>query len=110
MIGGNTQMQLQVKSATQNDIGEHVESWETVQTVTGWLDLRSGESNYNTFDAKMQESTHIFVCDFVTLQATIQPETSRAIINSKMYDIVLIDNPMELNRQLEIYLKFTGGQ
>ncbi len=110
MIGGNTEMQLQVRAVTENEIGEHVESWGTVQTITGWLDLQSGNSSYQVYNAKMQESTHVFVCDFVTLHATIQPETSRAIINGKMYDIMLIDNPMELNKQLEIYLKFTGGQ
>ena len=108
MIGGNTEMQLQVRAVAENEIGEHVESWETVQTITGWLDLRSGDSSYQVYNAKMQESTHVFVSDFVDI--AIQPETSRAIINGKMYDIMLIDNPMELNRQLEIYLKFTGGQ
>jgi hypothetical protein len=32
------------------------------------------------------------------------------VINGKTYDILLIDNPMELGSQLEFYLKFTGGQ
>ena len=27
----------------------------------------------------------------------------------KVYQITLLDNPMELNRQWEIYLKYTGG-
>lgn len=30
------------------------------------------------------------------------------IINEKNYDVTLIDNPMELNKQLEFSLKFTG--
>ena len=31
------------------------------------------------------------------------------VINNKKYDVTLIDNPMELNAQLEIYLKYVGG-
>ena len=50
------------------------------------------------------------MCDYVELDAKITAENARAIINGKTYDITLIDNPMELNQQLEIYLKYTGGQ
>jgi hypothetical protein len=32
------------------------------------------------------------------------------VINDKVYDIMVIDDPMELHEQLEIYLKYTGGQ
>lgn len=32
------------------------------------------------------------------------------LINGEIYDIQLIDNPMHLNYQLEIYLKYVGGQ
>lgn len=109
-IGGNKHMQIQVKTATKNDIGEQVPKWETIQQVTGWLDLQTGDSKYSTFNAKMQESTHVFVADFVQLAEGIKPENSRAVIDGKRYDIMLIDNPMEMDLQLEIYLKYTGGQ
>lgn len=111
-IGGNKQMQLQVKSITKNDIGEHVEKWETIQQITGWLDLSGGDSKYTTYNAKIQESTHVFVSDYVQLADGITAETARAVIDGKRYDIMLIDNPMEMRggSQLEIYLKFTGGQ
>lgn len=109
-IGGNKQMQLQVKSITKNDIGEHVEKWETIQQVTGWLDLQGGDSKYQTYNAKMQESTHVFAADYVQLADGITAETARAVIDGKRYDIMLIDNPMEMGLQLEIYLKYTGGQ
>lgn len=109
-IGGNKQMQLQVKSITKNDIGEQVEKWETIQQITGWLDLSGGDSKYTTYNAKMQESTHVFVADYVQLAESITAETARAVIDGKRYDIMLIDDPMEMNLQLEIYLKYTGGQ
>ena len=111
-IGGNLAATIQVPTITKNAIGEQIETWENVQTIKGWLDLSSGNSGYSNYNAKIQESTHIFVSDYVKLNSKIQAENSQAIINGKRYDIMLIDNPMEMGNgsQLEIYLKYTGGQ
>lgn len=109
-IGGNISAQLQVKTTTKNAIGEAVPKWETRHTLTGFLDLANGDSRYTTYNAKMQESTHYFICDYVSLANDILPETSRMLINGKTYDVMAIDNPMEMNYHLEIYLKYTGGQ
>lgn len=109
-IGGNTNAGIQIFKSYENEIGEAVKQWETVQTLTGWLDLSGGESKYSAYNAKIQESTHVFICDYVNLDSRISAEKSRVIINGRIYDIMLIDNPMELCEQLEIYLKFTGGQ
>ena len=111
-IGGNLAATIQVPTITKNAIGEHVETWENVQTIKGWLDLSSGEASYANYNAKIQESTHIFIADYVALDSRITAETSRMVINGKRYEVLLIDNPMELGAgsQLEFYLKFTGGQ
>ena len=111
-IGGNTKATIQVSTVIQNKIGELVPAWKDVQTIKGWLDLQSGDSRYNTYSAKIQESTHIFIADFVPLAKEIQTENSRMVINGKRYDILVIDNPMEMQQgsQLEFYLRFTGGQ
>ena len=110
-IGGNIIGAIQAATAAKNAIGEAVKSWETVQSLTGWLDLSSGDSKYTTYDAKVQESTHVFVCDYVALDPSIKPENCRMLIKNHVFDITLIDNPMELGSgsQLEIYLKYTGG-
>lgn len=110
MIDGNVVAELQVKSGTKNEIGEKVLTWTTVQSLFGFLDLSSGESKYSTYDTKIQESTHIFICDYLAIDKRITNENSRMLISGKTYDVMLIDNPMELNKHLEIYLKFTGGQ
>lgn len=110
MIGGNITAEIQISQTTENDICEAVKSWETVQTLCGFLDLQSGKSEYTTHNAKIQESTHIFICDYTPLADDVTAENSRMIISGKSYDIMLIDNPMQLCRHLEIYLKFTGGQ
>lgn len=108
-IGGNITAELQKKTSKKNSIGEHVPGWQTVETITGFLDLQSGDSKYTTFSAKIQDSTHVFVGDYVDLSA-YDPENCRMLIGGKIYDVMLIDDPMELHEQIEIYLKYTGGQ
>ena len=110
MIGGNILGLIQVSTTEKNEIGEAVKSWNDVQTLTGWLDLSGGDSKYTTYNAKMQESTHVFVADYVQLNPQITAENSRMVIGGKRYDVMLIDDPMEMHKQLEIYLKYTGGQ
>lgn len=112
MIGGNTKAQLQIMTRTvRNEIGERVPEWETVHTIPGWLDLVSGDSKRNTFDAKIQDSTHVFICDYMQLDSRVKAENSRLIDeDGLLYDVLLIDDPMKLHQQLEIYLKYTGGQ
>jgi head-tail adaptor len=111
-IGGNITAIIRVYTATKNEIGENVQTWADAQTIKGWLDLQAGDSKYTSFNAKMQESTHIFIADYVVLDSRITAENSRMVINGKRYDVMLIDNPMEMGSgsQLEFYLKFTGGQ
>ena len=109
-IGGNITAIIQTATVSRNSIGEQVKSWVDKQRIKGWLDLQSGDSRYSTYNAKIQESTHIFISDYVPLAVGIGAENSRMIINGKRYDIMLIDDPMEMHKQLEFYLKFTGGQ
>lgn len=110
-VGGNITAQLQLKTdAVKNEIGEKVPGWLTMHVLVGWLDLSAGDSKYTVYDAKIQESTHIFVCDYQALDSRIGAENSRMVIGDKRYDVMCIDNPMGMNRHLEIYLKFTGGQ
>lgn len=111
-IGGNVFAFIQCKTVEENDIGAQVETWFDVQKVRGWLDLSDGDSKHTNFKAKIQESTHAFVADFVRLNDVITAENSRAVINGKRYDVLLIDNPMGMGSgsQLEIYLKYIGGQ
>lgn len=111
-IGGNITAMIQVCTSAKNEIGETVQTWADAQAIKGWLDLSSGDSKYTSFNAKIQESTHVFIADHVPLASGIQAENSRMTINGKRYDILLIDNPMEMGSgsQLEFYLKFTGGQ
>ena len=110
MIGGNTVAQLQTCTSEKNEIGEGVRRWKTVCELTGFLDLSSGDSKYTTYNAKVQESSHIFICDWQQLDSSVKAENSRLMVNNEVYDVMLIDDPMGLHRQLEIYLQYRGGQ
>ena len=107
MIGGNIQAVLQQKDgSTTNAIGERIHNWKDIQTLKGWLDLSNGDSKY-TNNAKLQESTHIFLCDYIAIDR--KPENKRLLVNGFIYDVLLIDDPMELHQQIEIILKYVGA-
>lgn len=107
-IGGSISLLLQVRHGQKNAIGETVPGWQTVRTLTGSLDLSSGSASYSAFNAKVQESSHVFFCDYTALSVT--PEDCRAVTGGGVYDVLLIDDPMGLHGHLEIYLKYIGGQ
>lgn len=107
MIGGNLEAVVQVKIPTVNEIGEAIKTWSNICTIKGFLDLSSGDSRY-TYNTKLQESTHVFICDYKALDSDATANKSRLIISGKKYDILMIDNPMELNKQLEFYLRYVG--
>lgn len=122
-VGGNIWgiVQVKTKNGRMNQIKEWVTDWQECMKLWGWLDLSTGDSERTTFNTKIQESTHIFLCDYQPLDGkididgqktpiTITSENARMVINGLVYDVLLIDNPMNMNEHYEIYLKFIGGQ
>lgn len=106
MIGGNTEVTIQhYDDVVINEVGERVPKWKTLMTLTGWLDLMAGEAKY-TYNVKLQESTHIFLCDHVELDKYVT--NKRMKIDNDIYDILLIDDPMNMHQHLEIYLRYVG--
>lgn len=109
-IGGNITATIQIKSEViQNEIGEREQSWTDAFSTIGWLGLQNGDSKYQNFNAKIEESTHVFLCDFHTGIYALADQDTRMIIKGYMYDVLLIDNPDEMNEQLEIYLRKVGS-
>ena len=136
MIGGNVYAEIQAKNTgVKNQIGEVVHDWVGCMTLKGFLDLISGDSFHTNLNAKIQESTHVFICDYASLECLavgwqwdtidltngklINPDTStvvditsenaRMVIMGNEYQIQLIDDPMGLHDHIEFYLKFIGG-
>ena len=109
-IGGNITGIIQTNTTAKNAIGEAVKTWKTaVEAVLGWLGLQSGGSNYSNFNAKIEESTHVFLCDYNPDIYALADCDTRMIIKGIAYDVLLIDNPDEMDEQLEIYLKKVGA-
>ena len=106
-ISGNTVMVLQTKQNSRNRIGEGEQIWTDAVSLTGFLDLMNCSSGYSNFNAKLQESTHVFLADYAEI--TVKPEECRAVIGEDVYDVQLIDDPMGLHEHLEIFLKYVGG-
>lgn len=109
-IGGNiTGYILRKTSDGKNEIGESTIIWEEAFGQVGWLGLQSGDSKYTNFNAKIEESTHVFLCDYHSGIYALADQDTRMIIKGKMYDVLLIDNPDEMDEQLEIYLRRVGA-
>lgn len=109
MIGGNITAILQKCIYSFNEIGEPIEDYTDSISLFGFLDLSSGDSHYTNFNTKVQESTHIFICDYKNLKG-YKADNSRLIVNDEIYDVTLIDDPMGLHQHLEIYLQYKGAQ
>lgn len=130
-IGGNTVGVIQVKKTQKNKYGERVPTWMDAFKVKGWLDLSNGTSDYLNYNAKTQDSTHIFLCDYRNFAAfgkqwhwnpfsfrdgvildtdgneiPVTEENTRMVINGKTYAVQLIDDPMGMHQHYEIYLKY----
>lgn len=139
MIGGNIIALFQVKDkGKKNAIGEREHTWVDVASSKGWLDLNTEGSGtkHITFNAKVQESTHIFLCDYQSFKGLsgewvwnpfnfvngeistakldekvdVTSENARMMIDKTIYQIMLIDDPMGMHQHLEIFLKYVGGQ
>lgn len=113
MIGGNTTAMIEVSGKpVRNEIGETIQVWGPLAQLTGWLDLMGSGSGpqYSTYSAAIAESTHVFLADYDPTVAAAKHKTCRAVIDGQRYAVQLIDDPMGKHRQLEIYLKHTGGQ
>ena len=105
MIGGNTTAVLQVKTSSKNAFGEKTETWDDVTTITGFLDFTGGDGSYKSnFKGAVEETTHLFICDYVDLN--VKPTQCRLLIDDKVYDVLMIDDPMNLHKHLEIMLKY----
>lgn len=107
-IGGNITATIQNKTTEKNAIGESVKTWANAFSHVGWLGLQSGDSKYSTHNAKLEESTHVFLCDYHSGIYALAGQDTRMIVKGKMYDVLLIDNPDEMDEQLEIYLRKVG--
>ena len=112
MIGGDTELIIKVIDTQKENFdenGKRIAEYTEKASLFGWVDLSNGDSKYD-YKAKIEDSTHIFICDYIEGITDIDIEKAKAVVKEVEYDIKYIDDPMELHEQLEIYLKKVGGQ
>lgn len=77
--------------------------WEDIYTITGTLDQLSGDEILAS-DKIGELSSHIFIIfEMVDVR-----RGDRFVINDEIYNVTNVDNPNNMNRHLEIKLKYTG--
>ena len=107
MIGGNVTAVLQTKTTTKNAFGEKTETWSDLQLLKGFLDFAGGDGSYKSnFKGAVEETTHVFICDYDKITSEAMPTQCRMVIDNKIYDVLMIDDPMNLHSHLEIMLKY----
>jgi len=109
-IGGNIAATLAVKGdGGRSTIGERITTWTTVAELVGFLDLAASGGSYSSFtgNAKLQDSSHVFICDYQPLPYATNE--CRLVIGDQIYQVQLLDNPMGLCEHWEIYLKYLEG-
>ena len=107
MIGGNITAVIQTKTSSKNEYGALIDTWTEVTTIRGFLDFTGGDGSYKSnFKGKLEETTHLFICDYNEVFKTLNATKSRLIIDNQIYDILMIDDPMNLHKHLEIMLKY----
>ena len=108
MIGGNVTAVLQKITSSKNTIGEKINNWEDVQLLKGYLDFTGGDASYKSnYKGSLEETTHIFICDYDKIASEATPTLSRLIVDGRIYDVLMIDDPMNLHQHLEIMLKYS---
>lgn len=108
-IGGNITGIIQICQTAKNEIGESVKEWANAFSTVGWLGMQSGSKSYTAYNAKLEESSHCFLCDYHSDIYALADQDTRMIIKGFVYDVTYIDNPDEMDEQLEIYLKKVGA-
>lgn len=110
MVGGNVAAAVMRTLKTKNQDGVSVLGEpEQVMELHGWLDYQSGQSSHMTYQAKLQDTTHVFVSDYDEEYASLSENGLSLVVGGKRYEVLLIDDPMGLHRHIETYLKYLGG-
>lgn len=99
-------MEIREKVRVDDGMGGWTEDWTTVGTVEGVLDLMAQSDNsYIPAQKALERSTHIFICD-------THPEVQQGRWlkdGDKYFEILDVDNPVEGDHHLEVYLEYRSG-
>lgn len=95
--------EIQRRSETSDGMGGVIYEWSTIKEVEGTLDKLSGDEVLANEKISII-ATHIFIV-FDVFDVT---ERDRMVIDGMIYRIKDVDNPNNLDKQLEITIEKTG--
>jgi head-tail adaptor len=96
-------MVIQRMSTIPNGIGGYKEAWTThISNYDGVMDQLSG-NEIVAADKISPNSTHNLIGPFADITVA-----DRVLFNEHVYDIKNVDNPMNMDRHLEILLEYKG--
>lgn len=107
-MDGNLTLTLKTKTTTQNEYGEDNIEWTDMCSTTGFLDMLTYDKN-SKMSAMIQNANYVFITDGYTVLSETDANMLMAYINSIAYNVIYIDDPMNLHEFYEIYLKKVGA-
>jgi SPP1 family predicted phage head-tail adaptor len=98
-------IEIQRFTSVPNGIGGYIETWATyLADYDGIIDQLSGNEILSA-DKISPNSTHILIGVVADIK-----EDDRVLYNGKIYNVKNVDNPMNMDRHLEILLEYKGVQ
>ena len=93
---------VQSYTETGDGLGGWLKTWTTDFTISGILDLLKGDTT-EVANKHTVNSTHILITGIHGIN-----EKQRIVYNDKVYYVDYVDNPVNIDSHLEIYLRYEG--
>lgn len=109
MVGGNVPADVMRERKTKDAKGLYVSGEpERVMGLKGWLDYQAGQASHLAYQAKTDDTTHVFLCDYDEAYAGLKTDGLYLEVSGRKYEVLLIDDPMGLHEHLETLLRHVG--
>lgn len=109
MIGGNAKAVVLRATKAKDASGLAVTGGaERLMELSGWLDYQSGQPSRQAYQAKVQDATHLWICDYREDFASMPVGGLSLSIGGLSYEVLLIDDPMGMHEHLETHLRRVG--
>lgn len=109
MVGGNVTAEVIRIQKTKNAKGVFASGEpEHLMDVRGWLDYQAGQSSHLAYQAKVEDTTHVFISDHDVEYAALSVAGLFLQMDGRRYEVLLIDDPMGLHEHIETYLRYVG--
>lgn len=97
-------MVIQRWTKVPDGMGSHTYGWQNHLTVDNPIIDKLNGDEILASEKIQKTSTHVWI----TFDIVDVTSDDRAIIDNQIYHIKDVDNPMNMNRQLEVMLESTG--